>query len=808
MNASPIYVFQPFRLLPARRQLLRAGERIKLGARAFDLLVALVERRDRVVSKNELIDVCWPRVVVEDNNLQVQINTLRKLLGHPAIATVPGFGYRFTLPVNEEGIPPNPPVQTAESTTRERFQQGNMPPRLPLLFGRGQELASLLDLLEKNALVTVAGAAGIGKTRLAQAAAAAYAERSDEPVWWVDLASLADSALIPGAVALALGLPLEGGADTASAVRGALQAGPALVVLDNAEHLLDGVAEFAVAVRGAVPRLRLLVTSQEPLHLEEERVFRPEPLALPDGDDPERIDSSAAVEFFVARVKAVDRHFELGSDNRAAVADICRRLDGLPLAIELAAARVRLLGVHGLRDKLDQRFHVLTAGRRATLARHQTLRGALEWSYRLLAKDEQAVLRRLGVFVGGFTLEAAQHVADDEQGIDAWDVLEHVGALVDKSLVVAEGDALPRYRLLESTRLFALERLMDSGELNVIRGRHRDHFLQVAEACETHLPAGDPSLGLHRLDRERDNVLLALAWSPHEEDALPGLRLAAAMHHYWFMRALLGLGAEVTHMALTRPGAQNPTIARCRALVTAGWLGMWAGHFDEAVTCMEQALNLARSLGDPRMLCFALTKYAQLRRFRREHDAALGLASEALEVGSSLGDSIELADALVLRGRVHLQAGEIDAARRRLGEGLAIRRRMGNAPGQIWVQLILAQLEIDEGNPNGAEAPLTEALSLMANTDSQWSGVQLARTVASWAAEAGRPDEALLLEAACDRLLNRWGMVDPREAQRPARFRRAHQAVGDSVADQMRTAGQELDYTSLLQHVRRALHHG
>jgi DNA-binding winged helix-turn-helix (wHTH) protein len=240
MNAPPIYIFQPFRLQPAQRRLMRADVPVKLGGRAFDLLVALVERRDRVVSKNDLIDICWPRVVVEEGNLQVQINTLRKLLGHPAIATVPGFGYRFTLPVTEDGVLPNPSVRTLESTIRERPRQGNIPLPLPLLFGRDQELSSLLHLLETNALVTVAGAAGIGKTRLAQAVAGAYTDRSGEPVWWVDLASLADSALIPGAVALALGLSLAGGADTAAAVKGALQAAPALLVLDNAEHLLNG----------------------------------------------------------------------------------------------------------------------------------------------------------------------------------------------------------------------------------------------------------------------------------------------------------------------------------------------------------------------------------------------------------------------------------------------------------------------------------------------------------------------------------------------------------------------------------------
>ena len=275
-----------------------------------------------------------------------------------------------------------------------------------------------------------------------------------------------------------------------------------LVLLDNAEHLLDGVAAFVTSVAaGSRTRRAFLVTSQEPLRVDDEHVFRPEPLSLPTGDDPERIAASGAVALFVARAQAADRRFELCAENQTVVADICRRLDGIPLAIELAAARVPLLGIDGLRDKLDQRFHVLTKGRRASLRRHQTLRAALEWSHHLLAPAEQVVLRRLSVFAGGFTLEAAQQVAEDEQGIDRWDVLEHLGALVEKSLVVAEGDVIPRYRMLETTRLFALERLIESGESEHARRRHRDHYLALAEDCERSALFGDTRRHLARLDR-------------------------------------------------------------------------------------------------------------------------------------------------------------------------------------------------------------------------------------------------------------------------------------------------------------------
>src|SRR5215471_195482 len=470
-------------------------------------------------------------------------------------------------------------------------RQHNLPVEVSSFVGREREQVELAALLRSSRLLTLVGPGGAGKTRLALQVASTALGDFQEGVWLIEFGPLGDSALVPQSVAQVLGVREQDGMALTDTVGASLGRSRVLLVLDNCEHLIAACGQLSESLLRTCERVHILATSREPLGLSGEVLWRVPPLGLPADDT--HAPEADAVRLFVERAAASVPNFALTNQNRAAVADVCRRLDGLPLAIELAAARVPLLGVEGLRDKLDQRFHVLTAGRRATLARHQTLRGALDWSYQLLTKDEQTVLRRLGVFVGGFTLEAAQQVADDEQGIDVWDVLEHLGALVDKSLVVAEGDTLPRYRLLESTRLFALERLIDSGELNVIRGRHRDHFLQVAEACERHLPAGDPSLGLHRLDRERDNLLLALAWSPLEEDALLGLRLAAAMQHYWYIRALPSLGAELTRTALTRPGAQAPTIVRCRALATAGWMSMWTGQFDEAVSYMEQALNLA-----------------------------------------------------------------------------------------------------------------------------------------------------------------------------------------------------------------------
>jgi len=797
MTSSPDYSFPPFWLSPSQRQLLRAGAPLKLGGRAFDVLAALVERRDRVVSKGELMDLAWPRLVVEENNLQVQIVALRKLLGHPAIATIPGRGYRFTLPIMEDGG--DPPAARAESPTRAPANgAGNLPVEAPGLIGRGDDLRHLVDLMDRFRLVTVVGAAGVGKTRLAQAAAVQRAASVPDGAWWVDLAPLADGSRVPDAVAVALGLSLGASTDATLTVAMALRDKSPLLVLDNAEHLLEGVAVLVTRLRAALPGLRALVTSQEPLRIDDECVYRPDPLSLPDGDAPEHIVASGAVSLFVARAKAADRLFDLRPDNQALVAEICRRLDGIPLAIELAAARLPLLGLEGLRDKLDQRFHVLTVGNRASLHRHQTLRAALEWSHRLLSAAEQAVLRRLAVFVGGFTLEAAQHLAEDEAGIDRWDALEHLGALVDKSLVVAEGESSPRYRFLESTRLFALERLIESGEVNAVRARHRDWFLLLAESCLPTLLAGDSSRTFARLDLERDNLLAALAWAPSGDDAQPGLRLAAATHYYWFLRTMPRLGVEVARTALDRPGAQLPSVARCRTLVMAGWLGICAGQDTEPVQCMDEALRLARELADEHALCHVLARFAHVRHTRSEDALALPLAVEALASGRRLGDGLELGEALMQRGLAHVRAGEPGQAKDLFAEALALRRRIGNATGAISTCTALGELALDVGHSESARLHVDEALALMSEVDSQMAGMHCLFLFSEWAAATGQAESAVLLNTAHETLSRRAGMSDRFEHFQSRRIARARESLDTEALARLQTAGSALSYDAAL----------
>lgn len=812
------YHFAQFQLLPDQRSLCCGGAPVKLGSRAFDMLLALLERRDRVVSKQELMDLVWPRLVVEENNLQVQVAALRKLLGHPAIATVPGRGYRFTLPVQVQGGPVSgnePPAAAAAQPPSPGLPRHNLPPWLPRLFGRADDLLRLGQLLDLHPLVTVTGSGGIGKTLLARAAAAQRLPHTPDGLWWVDLAVLSEPQRVADAVALTLGLRPGPGQTPDQALVAALAGRSPLLVLDNAEHVLDGVAALITQLRQAAPQARWLITSQEALHLADEHVFRVGALALPTpssqhrsaeeagGDDDSNSDGGA-VALFVARAQAADRHFVLSPDKRALVADICRRLDGNPLAIELAAARLPMLGVQGLHDRLDQRLKVLTSGDRAAARRHHTLRAALEWSHQLLAPPEQAVLRRLGVFAGGFTLQAAQQVAEDEQGLDAWEVLEHLGALVDKSMVVAEGEAQPRYRMLETMRLFALERLIESGEAPQARGRHREHYLALAEEALPRMVVADPR-GLAALDGERDNLFLALAWSEEDASQLHGLRLAAAMRYYWTSRGLLARGLHVALQALARPGAQAPSSMRCTVQATAAQLCSWMGQHDEALRHGQAALVEARNLGDQRCLCGMLSALGFLQLARSEVAPARQVAEEALVLGRTLGDSHELGNALALMAAVHRHSDEDNAALSLLHEGVALRRRMHQPWSEAVGHLNLAQFAIDRGRVAEAGPHLRRVQALLPRIDSQHIGLYLIGMSAEWAAASGQHQTAVLLDAACARQQARVGMASGSQPEQDHRLQAARQALEAGLCEQLQASGRSLSYSEALAQVREFL---
>jgi len=513
-----------FELYPSERVLCAAGKPVDLGARAFDLLLVLVENHGRLVTKTTLLERVWPRVVVDENNLPAQIASLRRILGAGAIRTVPGFGYRLELAVSQAGVADQASAPLA--TARDREPQGlivprrTWPNRLARLVGRERDVCDLQRTLGRACLVTIVGVAGVGKTRIAQEILAREAEKSDTSVAWVSLQPLNEVRHVSSAIALALGLALPQGVDGFAALRQALEQVPVLLILDGAEQIGAALAAPLAELVSQTQGVRALVTSQAPLGVPGETVYRLSLLPVPDRGTPQADAARcAAVELFVERAAAADRRFELLPDNAPIVAEICRRLDGNPLALELAAARVPALGIAALLERLDDRFRLLRLPGRSPDHRHSTLHAAFDWSYGLLAPAEQRVFNRLGTFAGSFSLNAAAScVADDT--VDTSEAIDLIGRLVDRSLVTVLPVDPPRYALLETARYFATDRLSATQELSAAHQRMAATMLNLLDVAYQEYWSLDEAIWLHRYEPELDNVRAAIDWATGNDRAL------------------------------------------------------------------------------------------------------------------------------------------------------------------------------------------------------------------------------------------------------------------------------------------------
>jgi predicted ATPase/DNA-binding winged helix-turn-helix (wHTH) protein len=469
--------FGPFDLLPTRRLLLKAGQSVRLGSRALDILIALVERPGELVSKGDLMARVWPHTFVVDGNLKVQVAALRRALGDTPgsnryLATIHGRGYRFVAPVTLSKAPRPPAPERAAGPTH------NLLVPVARIVDRADTVGTLTAQLPHQRFVTIVGPGGIGKTTAALAVAERLSANHEHGVRFVDLATVGEPLHLPVALASVLGLE-AGSEQPGTDLIAFLKDKQMLLVLDNCEHVIEAAADVAVRILRGAPGVRILATSREVLRAEGEHVHRLPPLACP----PPSAGLTAAdalrfpaVQLFVECEAAFLGEFELADHDAPLVADICRRLDGLPLAIQLAAARVDALGLRGLTMHLDDRLQLLTGGRRPAVPRHQSLRATLEWSHRLLSRSERAVFRRLAIFADGFTLAAAGAIAASAE-IGAPEVVDCVANLVAKSIVAADVDrTVPSYRLLETTRAYALEKLHESGEFEQVQHRHAASF--------------------------------------------------------------------------------------------------------------------------------------------------------------------------------------------------------------------------------------------------------------------------------------------------------------------------------------------
>ena len=644
---KPVYAYLDLEVDLARRELRVRGEPVHLGGRAFEVIEVLIQARGETVNKYDLMDRVWPGAVVEENTLQFHISAARKALGHNrgVLKTVFGKGYRLLgeWTLRDESATSPRDVTIRASTVSAGFRN-NLPAAVFQLIGRDAAVKEVAASLSVHRIVTLTGPGGVGKTTLSLEVARSLSPDYEGDCVLVELASLSDPDLVPSAVATGLGQQLGGHISSRSVAQSIAQK-KLLLVLDNCEHLINAAAGLAETLVRMCPRTSVLATSREPLHIEGEQVFAVPPLDVPplDRDLSDALQHSA-VQLFVARSGHVLNQAQQ-AENLAEIAAICRDLDGIPLAIEFAAARAVTLGVQHVAARLNDRFRLLSGGRRTALPRHQTLRATLDWSYELLSDNEKYLLRHLAVLPGGFTVEAAAAMAGGDESHA--EIEERISSLVWKSLVTLAGTTSdPRWRLLETIRAYAFEKLAEHGEAEQAARRHAEFFRDLYAAGDNvQLVTLDD---LARYTIEIDNVRAALDWAfSSGGNRGVGVGLTAAFAPVWLHLSLMAECRERVERARANLAAADGLSLRLKAqlLTVLGIVTVYTGATDAVSRgALTEALEIGQGLGDAEAQLQAL--YAiWIQRFNNdEHLAAQALAGRFAAIASSTGDA---ADTLV-----------------------------------------------------------------------------------------------------------------------------------------------------------------
>jgi predicted ATPase/Tfp pilus assembly protein PilF len=600
----------------------------------------------------------------------------------------------------------------------------NLPIALTSFIGREREMEEIKALLKQVRLVTLTGTGGCGKTRLALEVAMEVMEDFPDGVWLVELAPLKETELVVQTVASALGVKEETQRPLLETLTDFLKPKKLLLVLDNCEHLVGACAQLVERLLQVCPNLWVLATSREGLRIAGEQIYRVPSLSVPNLTplpSLEQLMQYESVRLFVDRARLVRPSFSVNDQNASAVAEICHRLDGIPLAIELAAALVRGLTVEQIVERLSNRFRLLTAGTRTALPKHQTLRAAIDWSYELLSRAERALFRRLSVFAGGWDLEGAEAVGTGklpEGGeVRTEEVWELMMRLIDKSLVVMEGE-MGRYQMLETLREYGRERLQEAGEAEETREKHLEFFLGLAERAEEELQGAQQREWLERLEREQDNFRVALSYGLEGEPE-KALKLAAALWRFWDIHSNFTEGRSWLERALEK-GMSAPAPVRAKALNGAGVLALRQGDYETAQALLQESLAIRQALGDQLGIASSLNNLGNVAWVQGDYERAKALYEESLTIYRTLGNQCGVASSLTNLGNIAWSRGDHEEARALYEESLTIFRKLGSQWGIASSLNSLGAVALVQGNYERAKMLLEESLAIYRALGDQW----------------------------------------------------------------------------------------
>jgi len=695
---------------------------------------------------------------------------------------------------------PSLPVEFPPLKTLEAYRH-NLPMQMTSFIGREKEMEEIKQSILTHRLITLIGSGGTGKTRLSLQVAADLLDQFPHGVWFVELAPLTDPDLIPQTVLSTLGIPEQPGLTILQLLLDYLRGKKLLLVLDNCEHLIEACAKLADTLLSNAHTPNIVATSREALGVGGELIWNVPSLSLPDAKQlitVEQLSQYEAVQLFIERATLVQPHFLVTIDNAPAIAQICFRLDGIPLAIELAAARVRALSVDQIAKRLDDRFRLLTGGSRTALPRQQTLRAAIDWSYNLLPPLEQTLFRRLAVFIDGWTLEAAEYVCPEEAASDKTsfgedirteDILNLMEQLINKSLVITEElQSETRYHMLETMRQYANEKLVES---DTLRGQHAAYFLILAETIEPYLEKPEQASWLDKLEREHNNLRAALRWARGKGQVELGLRLASALSLFWFMRGYLSEGLAQIGEFLSLSERTVSATTRAKALDHAGMLARYQGDLKRAHELIAESLSLRRKLGERHGVADSLSNLGFVVLHQGDFTQARQLYSEALSINRELDNQQGIADSISHLALMAFYDGDYESAQTMDESSLAIWRGLGDQQGIAWALDRLGNVKLHQGEHTAARDLFKESLAISNDVGFKWGIAFSTEGLASVAAGAGQAARAILLAGGASALRQAIGI--PLSAMAQADFERmlapARKLLGEEAAEAIWSKG-------------------